>query len=233
MYLKNHYIPLVAFGLASCILSAGYATAGTTDSTVASKQTEASFTDLFASGDFSNWTQLNGKPVGEGWSISSDGVIYRGGIRPGDIITKAHYKDFELRFEWKISEAGNSGIKYRTQGKLGLEYQILDDLKHRDAKDPTHHSASLYDLFAAPDSKPLKPAGEWNNSRILAKGNHIEHWINGEKVIDVEYGSTEWQTAFSESKYKKHKGFGTWTGPILLQDHYDKVWYRKIRVRTL
>ena len=121
--------------------------------------------DLFPSDNFSQWTKVNGKPVGSGWMIE-DGVIHRKSLS-GDIITKEKFKDFELTFEWKISEAGNSGIKYRTRGSLGLEYQVLDDQKHRDNKNPTHRAGSLYELVAAPDSKSLNPVGEWNSGKII------------------------------------------------------------------
>lgn len=188
--------------------------------------------DLFLSGDFSNWTNLNGGPIGKGWTIQ-DGVIYRGGLRPGDIITKKHYKDFDLSFDWKISEAGNSGIKYRARRALGPEYQILDDINHEDNKKASHRSASLYDLVAAPDSKTMKPVGEWNHGRILAQGNRLQHWLNGQKVVDIEVGSDEWVSIFPKSKYHEHETFGTWTGPILLQDHLDPVWYRNVRIKEL
>ena len=105
--------------------------------------------DLFAQDDFSQWTKVDGKPVGNGWIIQ-EGVVHRKSLN-GDIITKEKFKDFELTFEWKISEAGNSGIKYRTRGRLGLEYQILDDQKHRDNKKPTQQAGSRYELVAAPD----------------------------------------------------------------------------------
>jgi hypothetical protein len=190
------------------------------------------WTSLFASGDFSNWTKINGAPVGAGWSIDN-GIIHRSGKRPGDIITKQHYENFELRFDWKISEAGNSGVKYRTKGALGLEYQILDEAKHKDRKNPTHRAGSLYELVAAPDNKPLKPVGEWNHGRILAKGKHIKHWLNGEKVVELEYGSDDWKHGFEQSKYSKHQDFGNGPGPILLQDHNDEVWYRNVQIREL
>jgi len=187
--------------------------------------------NLFSSDDFSQWTKVNGKPVGSGWMIKN-GVVHRN-ARGGDIITKEKFKDFELTFEWKISEAGNSGIKYRTRGSLGLEYQVLDDQKHRDNKNPTHRAASLYELVAAPDSKPLKKVGEWNKGRILAKGNQIEHWLNGEKVVEITWGTDDWKKKFQKSKYRKNEGFGSWEGPILLQDHMDPVWFRNLMIKRL
>lgn len=160
-------------------------------------------------------------------------MIHRSGTRPGGINTIAQYQDFELSFDWKISRAGNSGIKYRAHGSLGLEYQILDDQKHKDGKLPSHRAASLYDLLPAPDDKPINPVGEWNSGRIVARGNHIEHWLNGHKVLEIDYGSEAWSHAFAASKYAKHKSFGSWTGTIHLQDHGDEVWFRSVRIREL
>ena len=189
------------------------------------------FMDLFKENDFSQWTKVKGQPVGNGWEISK-GVVHRKSLN-GDIVTKQKFRDFELLFEWKISEAGNSGIKYRTRGSLGLEYQVLDDEKHRDNKNPTHRAGSLYELVAAPDSKPLKTVGEWNKGRIIAKGNQIEHWLNGVKVVQITRGSEVWEKQFQKSKYRKNSGFGSWEGPILLQDHNDPVWYRNLKIRKL
>ncbi|HKK19530.1 MAG TPA: DUF1080 domain-containing protein [Opitutales bacterium] len=196
------------------------------------KEFEPEWTDLFASGDFSGWTKVNGKPVSHHWTID-DGVVYRGKDGGGGIITKQDYEDFELRFDWKISEAGNSGIKYRSRGRLGLEYQVLDDEKHKDGKNPTHRAGSIYDILAAPDDKTMHPPGEWNSGRIVADGNRIEHWLNGKLVAAIDLDSDDWKRRFESSKYRKHEGFGTWTGPILLQDHWDDVWYRNVRIREL
>ena len=187
--------------------------------------------NLFSSDDFSQWTKVNGKPVGSGWMIKN-GVVHRKSLS-GDVITKEKFKDFELTFEWKISEAGNSGIKYRTRGSLGLEYQVLDDLKHRDNKNPTHRAGSLYELVAAPDTKPLKPVGMWNKGKIMAKDNQIEHWLNGEKVVEITWGTDDWKKKFQKSKYRKNEGFGSWEGPILLQDHMDPVWFRNLMIKRL
>jgi hypothetical protein len=227
------YMALIVFGCAILtLLQSNHAAPKTAliDPQIKTHASASEFKDLFAAGDFSNWTNLKGQAVGQGWSIEN-GIIHRSGKRPGDIITKQHYKDFELRFDWKISEAGNSGVKYRTRGKLGLEYQILDDNKNKDRKTPTHRAASLYELVAAPENKPLKPVGEWNHSRIYIKGNQIQHWLNGALTVEIEYGSDEWVARFKDSKYKKHQGFGSWNGPILLQDHNDEVWYRQIQIR--
>jgi hypothetical protein len=187
--------------------------------------------DLFNKDDFSQWTKVNGEQVDKGWSVEN-GTIYRH-AKGGDIITKEKFKDFELTFEWKISKAGNSGIKYRTRGSLGLEYQVLDDQKHRDNKNPTHRAGSLYELVAAQDSKTLKPVGEWNKGRIFVRGNQIEHWLNGEKVVEITWGSEDWKKRFQKSKYHKNEGFGSWEGPILLQDHNDPVWYRNLKIQKL
>ena len=194
-------------------------------------KTESKSLILFSKDDFSQWTKVNGDPVDVGWAIKK-GVVHRN-ARGGDIITKEKFKDFELTFEWKISEAGNSGIKYRTRGSLGLEYQVLDDRKHRDNKNPTHRAASLYELVAAPDSKPLKKVGNWNKGRIVAKGNQIEHWLNGEKVVKVTWGTDDWKQRFQKSKYHKNEGFGSWGGPILLQDHNDPAWFRNLMIKRL
>ncbi|MEM6602112.1 MAG: DUF1080 domain-containing protein [Verrucomicrobiota bacterium] len=193
-----------------------------------------SFVDLFQSGDFSAWKRFDGAPVQAGWQIH-DGVIFRGGLKPGSIVTKTEYSDFELKFEWRISAAGNSGIKYRVipEKRLGLEYQILDDERHPDSKKLNHRTASIYDLFAPSESKPYKPAGEWNSGRIVAAGKRVEHWLNGEKVVEAEIGGALWKQRFATSKYSRHDGFGTWSGPILLQDHLDEVWYRNVQIRTL
>lgn len=196
------------------------------------RELESGWEDLFASGDFSSWTKVGGDPVSEKWTIQ-DGIVHRAGLRPGSIITKNHYKDFDLRFEWKISEAGNSGIKYRSRDHLGMEYQILDDVKHKDGQKPSHRAASLYNMLAAPDNKPIKPVGEWNSGRIVVKGEQVEHWLNGELVVSIEIGSDDWKERFANSKYSKHEGFGTWTGPIYLQDHADEVWYRNMRIKSL
>jgi len=200
--------------------------------------TQDDWVDLFEEDSFALWQQHNGEPVdAQCWSIE-DGVVHFVNARwkSQGITTRASYLNFELRFEWKISEVGNSGVKYRispNMSRLGLEYQLLDDQKHPDRIIPSHQAGSLYDLFAAPAEKPINPVGDWNQARILVNGNQIQHWMNGTLIIDVEYGSDEWRTAFENSKYSQHDGFGSWEGPILIQDHGDEFWIRNMQIREL
>ncbi len=183
-----------------------------------------------------------------GWEINNGeiSVLPSGGkeaAHGGDIVTEGEYKNFDLKFDFKLTEAANSGVKYfitekyLSQGSaIGLEFQILDDAKHPDAKngrDGNRTVGSLYDLITAKDKHP-KPIGEWNQGRIISKGKHVEHWLNGEKIVSYERGSEEFKKLVAISKYKDYEGFGDWEkGHILLQDHGDKVSFKNIKVKTL
>ena len=162
----------------------------------------------------------------------------------GDLMTEATFGDFELSWEWKILPGGNSGVKYNVSEELslnhapnhaalGFEYQILDDLKNDDAKLPTHRAGALYDLIAAdPKEKMLKPVGEWNESRLVFRGAHGEHWLNGHKILEYELDTPKMDERLARSKYRKIPGFAERRrGHIVLQDHGDEVWFRNVRVR--
>ncbi|NDV44781.1 3-keto-disaccharide hydrolase [Flagellimonas sediminis] len=186
----------------------------------------------------------------KGWEIE-DGVLTvlsSGGEESaagGDIVTTELFGDFELMVDFKLTEGANSGIKYYVNtdlnkgpgSSIGLEYQILDDAVHPDAKLGNHEGsrtlASLYDLIKADSNKPANPIGEWNTAHIVSKGNHVEHWLNGMKVLEYERGSDEFKKLVSESKYVVWPNFGEApTGPILLQDHGDRVSFRNIKIKT-
>lgn len=164
----------------------------------------------------------------------------------GDIVTNTEYKDFEFMVDFRITEGANSGIKYYVteqynSGKsaIGLEYQVLDDANHPDAKlgnngGDTRTAASLYDLIAAPQNKPINPVGEWNTARIVSLDGKVEHWLNGEKVLEYDRFSDEFAQRIENSKYKDWDGFGVWeSGHLLLQDHGNEVHYKNIKVREL
>jgi hypothetical protein len=189
---------------------------------------------LFESID--NWTKASGKPAESsetGWELE-DGVLHRAG-GAGDLLSKSTYADFTLTFEWKIASGTNSGIKYRVAdydgSKLGPEYQIIDDGVHSDSKDPLRQAATVYALYPANAQKTLKPVGEWNTAKIVAKGTKIEHWLNGALVVSYDTSSDDFDTAVGKSKFKNVTGFAKNAGGhILIQDHGDEVWYRKMTV---
>jgi len=163
----------------------------------------------------------------------------------GDLMTIETFEDFELAFDWKISPAGNSGVKYNVseelslanapnRAALGFEYQILDDDKNADAKNgPNRTAAALYDLIA-PTNKKLKPVGEYNTAKIVFKGGHGEHWLNGLKVLEYDLGTPRMNELLAKSKYKNIPNFAQKRkGHIVLQDHTDAVWYRNIKIRKI
>ena len=169
-------------------------------------------------------------------TIASNGAGDTKGQR--DLITDATYEQFDLRWEWKISQGGNSGVKYFVledeNSAIGHEYQVIDDERHPDAKiGPHRQTAAFYDVFPAHD-RPLKPAGEWNTSEVIVKGKHVTHILNGKTVLEYDLDSPELKAAIAKSKFKDIARFGKLQpGHILVQDHGDQVWYRKIKIKNL
>ena len=172
----------------------------------------------------------------------------------GDIITKKRYSDFELTADFKTTTGCNSGIKIFVQpdispidkvtglpaskgSAIGMEFQILDDEHHPDAKlghDGDRTIGSLYDLISAPKDKRVMPVGEWNHARILSQGKHVEFWLNGQKTVEFDRGSPDFRNRVAESKFKNIPNFGEWNdGHILLQEHGSEVSFRNIKIRPL
>jgi hypothetical protein len=154
-----------------------------------------------------------------------------------DIITVKQYDNFEFSCEWRASTNCNSGIKYLIQekdGAIGPEYQVLDDVNNAEAKlGPKRCTASLYDVLGATNVH-LKPVGEYNETRIRVEGAHVEHWLNGVKVLAYDLGSPELLAAIEKSKFKTTSFFGRKrAGHILLQDHGHEVWFRNLKIREL
>ena len=192
---------------------------------------------LFDGQSLGNWRSYGKPTLDEGWGIEN-GCLTRLG-RAGDIISKDQFGDFELKLEWRISDSGNSGIFLRgnESGKnihqTGYEMQILDNAGHWDASDPTHRSGAYYDMIA-PDHDTTQPVGYWNRVHIKAVGPQVEFWLNEKLTAKFEQGGAEWRALYEKSKFNDRPAYGTLLkGHIGFQDHWDKVWFRNIRILSL
>lgn len=202
---------------------------------------------LFDGKTTAGWKSANKSGFPEkGWKIENGVFMVEPKGGGGDIVTINEYGDFELSVDFRLTEGTNSGIKYfvgyfkssptGNPGALGLEYQIIDDARHPDAKAGKNGNralSSLYDLIPASTQKKVKGMSEWNTVRIISKGHHVEHWLNGVKVLEYERGSEEFKKLIAESKYKDIPGFGlNDTGRIMLQDHGDQIYFRNIKIKA-
>ncbi|GAB4230817.1 MAG: DUF1080 domain-containing protein [Acidobacteriota bacterium] len=211
---------------------------------------------LFDGKSLDKWRGFRMETVPPGWQVEDGLLVFRaehGGEGYGDLTTKEQFDDFELSLEWKISPCGNSGILFRVsedydqEWHTGPEYQIVDATlgcwsdyqapegeraPNSDLK-PTQLSGANYDLHA-PSENAVKPVGEWNHSRLVVNGPHVEHWLNGKKVVEYELWSPEWEALVAASKFKDYPKYGrNRTGHIVLQDHGKTLWFRNIKIRRL
>jgi hypothetical protein len=217
--------PIILWGFASLTLFAGRAGWG--------QQPVL----LFDGTSLQGWHRVDGKQVSDDWE-AVDGTLH---LKPNpsggaNLFSDREFGNFDLEFEWKICKGGNNGLKYRVHKfgdqYLGCEYQILDDAAF-DLK-PRGMTGSLYEVYEPNEAKQLKPVGEFNHARIVVRGNHIEHWLNGRLIVSAEAGSPEWFQRVSESKFAPVEGFGlNHLGKIMLTAHGSEVWYRNIVLRPL
>lgn len=192
---------------------------------------------MFDGKSLAGWRGYKTEKPSSGWR-ADDGLLVRLG-GGGDLMTVEEYGDFDMRFEWRITEYGNSGVIYRIgttepyPWHTGPEYQVLDNGRHPDGKSPLTSSGSNY-AVDAPIKDVTKPVGQWNEGRIVAKGNHVEHWLNGVKVVEYELGSADWKAHVQASKFGKIPAYGTLkSGYIALQDHESVVVYRNLKIKKL
>ena len=218
--------------------------------TLSPQEKAQGFAFLFNGKDLTGW-RMAGKqiPPDKGWVVEEGSLHIQDSShsgRPGDLVTVNQYQSFELNFDFKLTPGANSGVKYfvtETPGSragLGLEFQVLDDERHADAKmgvEGNRTLASLYDMIPSIKVEPRfqKKIGEWNQGKIIVyPNNHVEHWLNGFKVLEYERGGNIFKVLVAHSKYAKSKGFGlAEKGPILLQEHGDNVYYRNIKIREM
>lgn len=205
---------------------------------VSAQEREEGWRPLFDGKTTAGWRNYKREGIGPGWQVV-DGMLTRAGDNAGDIITTGKYRNFDLSLEWRVAEGGNSGIFYRATEdndyiwQSAPEMQVLDDAKHADGKDPLTSAGSNFALYPAPRGVVL-PAGQWNTARLVVNGSHVEHWLNGSKLLEYELGSDEWKARGGASKFKAMPNYGQAAeGHIGLQDHGDKVEFRNIRIKVL
>jgi hypothetical protein len=209
--------------------------------TLTTEERAAGWTLLFDGTTTNGWRgfQKQAFPA-DGWAVE-DGTLKGLGRKGGDILTTATFTDFEFTWEWRLSFQGNTGVKYfvdehrgNATGAIGHEYQIIDDENY--AVEPLsakQKTGGWYDVMP-PASIPTKPVGSWNQSRLVVRGTHVEHWLNGTLVLQFETNSAESMAGIANSKFKDVAGFADKIPtPILLQDHSTVVWFRNLKIRAL
>ncbi len=219
----------------------------TAPNSLTKKEKEEGWKLLFDGETSEGWRGYNKDSFPAGWEIV-DGTIHchesgrgeAGGEKGGDIIYDEKFKNFELKLEWKISEGGNSGIFYLAEEVEGQpiwqsapEMQILDNTEHPDGRDSIHSAGALYDMIGVGKDK-VKPVGEWNKVKLLVYDGLVEHWLNGEKVVEYHLWTPEWEEMVANSKFPKYNE--DWVnvaeeGYIGLQDHGNAVWFRNIKIK--
>ena len=171
-----------------------------------------------------------------GWAIKDGTLRTVAKVKGVELITRKKFNDFEFTWEWRVAPGGNNGVKYlvteeRPQSP-GHEYQMIDDAGYAGKLSANHRTADFYDVLPAAADKPLRPAGEWNTSRIVVRGARVEHWLNGKQVLTYELGSAAVKAGVEKSKFKGHPGFGEKiAGHIMLTYHQDECWYRNLKIR--
>lgn len=232
-------ITIVAAGIVAIATGAGAARAQgmAAPNTLSAQDRAAGWRLLFDGRTTDGWRAYNADTMPAGWQ-AVDGILTRVS-RAADIITKDQFGDFELELDWKVGEGGNSGIFYRAVEGLewiyhgAPEFQLLDDARHRDGRNPLTSAGANYGLYAPPRGV-VRPAGEWNTARVVARGAHVEHWLNGRKVVEYEQGSEEWTKLVAGAKFAAWPRYGkAMRGHIGLQEHGGMVEFRNIRIREL
>lgn len=233
----------VCFLLSILVLIAACESSGERDASApsAAAQDTTRWNVLFDGSSLGGWRGFRAEGVPEGWTVTEDGDLHfttsAGDINLG-LITEEEYENFDLRFEWRVAPGGNSGVFFHvseegeTIWETGPEYQIVDNEQHADGETPTTSAASNYGLHG-PDENHARPAGAYNEGRILVEEGRVEHFLNGQRVVVYHLGSEAWEALVAESSFSELPDYGrTGSGHIALQEG-GPVWYRNIRIRRL
>lgn len=205
---------------------------------------------MFNGENMDGWRNFNKATIGKNWVIDDDAIHLNADAKGtdewlegegGDIVFDGVFENYELQLEWKIGDCGNSGIifnaqegaEYSAPWKTGLEMQVLDDACHPDNKLANHRAGALYDLIECSEVT-VKPAGEWNQVRIILNKGELELWQNDVQMVTTTLWTSDWEAMVAGSKFKNFPGWATFKqGMISLQDHSDPVWYRNIKIKKI
>jgi hypothetical protein len=203
---------------------------------------QTSWVSLFDGTTLKGWRTYQNKPS-DAWYVQDGLLVNKGNkdpkLRHADLITEAQYENFELEFDWKIAPQANSGVMYLVTEEYasaylsGPEYQLIDDKGYPAKLEDWQKTAANY-AMDVPALDATKPAGEWNHTKIIVNKAHVEHWLNGKKVVEYELWTPIWQQHKATGKWKDAPGYGvSKKGHIALQDHGGEVWFRAIKIRVL
>ncbi|CAN5698623.1 DUF1080 domain-containing protein [soil metagenome] len=200
---------------------------------------------LFDGKTLAGWHGFNKTGTIPNWEIEDSAMVCLGAsadAHGGDIVSDSAFDNFELKWDWKISKGGNSGVmyhvvenpKYKSPYETGPEYQVIDDIGFPEKLEEWQKTGADYAMNLTNDKKKLMPVGEWNSSRIVFNKGHVEHWLNGEKIVEFEAWDDKWNKEKAEGKWKDYPDYGNAkTGLIALQDHGNKAFFKNIRIKKL
>jgi hypothetical protein len=209
------------------------------------QEQKADWTSLFDGKSFKGWHGFNKVGPIQNWTIEDGAMVCLGAAADahgGDIVSDQAYENFELKWEWKISKGGNSGLmyhvvedkKYTAPYQTGPEYQMIDDVGFPQKLEDWQKTGADYAMNVANEKKKLKPVGEWNTSSIIFNKGHVEHWLNGQKIVEFQAWDDKWKKEKAEGKWKDYPDYGmAKTGLIALQDHGNKAYFKNIMIRIL
>jgi hypothetical protein len=245
-YVKNTGIFLLVIFLLSCkgMYADKTAAKDTVSNVIPLEEMEVI---LFDGKSLSGWHGYNKTPGADikNWTIIDSSLVCLGAAKDahgGDIVTDKDYENFELSWDWKVDKGSNSGVmyhvvegpKYVAPYETGPEYQIIDDVGFPGKLEDWQEAGADYAMHPANSKKKLKPVGEWNSSKIVCNKGHIEHWLNGEKIVEFNTADPEWKKKKEKGKWKDYPDYAkAKTGKIALQDHGNRAYYRNIIIKEL